>query len=654
MEFAVWLILFPLIGVVINILVGKRLPEKAVGWLASAMVGASFAVAVRIALMVAAEGTENHVYSHEVVFFNWITAGGLKLDFAFLIDPLTVVMLLIVTGISTLIHIYSIGYMHGDSRFSTFFLYLNLFVFFMLILVLGNNLPVLFIGWEGVGLASYLLIGFWWEDMAKATAGMKAFVVNRIGDFGMLLAMFLLFQHLGTLTFTEMFKEAGNVWGHDIGGPTITAITLLMLLGAAGKSAQIPLFVWLPDAMAGPTPVSALIHAATMVTAGVYMIARNATLFMLSPTTMTVVAFVGATTALFAATIGVKQFDIKKILAYSTVSQLGYMVMAMGVGAFSAGVFHLMTHAFFKALLFLGAGAVIHTMHGGLHKIGDHHTDPQDIRNMGGLRKKIPLTYWLIVTATVAISGIPPFSGFFSKDEILASAFASGNFIPWIMGLTAAVITAFYMFRMLFVTFHGSYRGPEGSEEGLHESPPTMTVPLMVLAVLAVVGGWVGLPPVVSKTNAFHDWLHPVIQPAYDVVHFHQEHLSHSLEWILIGVSVLAALVGIGLAWNRYINKGYVPKADAEQTGFGKVLWQKYYVDEIYNAGVIQPLIGLCQVAWKKFDTIVLDSGMVMGSAKTVRWVGGGLRKLQTGVVGNYAFMFALGVVGILIALLVG
>ncbi len=656
MGYAFWLILFPLIGVVVNGLIARKWPEKVVGWFASAMVIASFAVALSLTLKLAS--LDPHHRAVEVVFFQWLKVGGLHLDFAFLIDPLSAVMMLVVTGISSLIHIYSIGYMHGDKRFSVFFTYLNLFVFFMLILVMGNSYPIMFIGWEGVGLASYLLIGFWWEDMEKAKAGMKAFIVNRIGDFGMLVAMFLMFFYLGSLTFGEVFPAAAQQWGHGHGAVAVTAICLMLLLGAAGKSAQFPLYVWLPDAMAGPTPVSALIHAATMVTAGVYMIARSSMFFMLSPTGLAVVAFVGAFTAFFAATIGTKQYDIKKVLAYSTVSQLGYMVMACGVAAFSAGIFHLMTHAFFKALLFLGSGAVIHTMHGALHHVDDHHSDAQDMRNMGGLRKYIPLTYGVFVVATLAIAGIPGLSGFFSKDEILANAFAhgtmgGGSIIPWILGLGAAVLTAYYMFRLLYMTFHGKYRGPKGSEEGLHESPPVMTAPLVVLAILSVIGGYVGLPVVFGeKLHVFREWLDPVFHPAYEAVHFHPAHPSHSTEWILMGVSVAAALIGILTARYIYITKQRRALSDEEQSGLGKLLWRKWYVDEIYEAVVIKPLIGFCDVLWKFFDAAFIDNILVLGTARAVRWVGGGVRRVQTGIVGNYAVMLVLGLLVILAAIL--
>ncbi|MBS1262413.1 MAG: NADH-quinone oxidoreductase subunit L [Calditrichaeota bacterium] len=652
MGYSIWLVLFPLIGLIVNGLLARRWPEKLVGWFGSLMIVGSFAIAV--ALFLQLSGLDPHDRVVHVSFFNWLHVGSLQLDFAFLIDPLSSVMMLVVTGISAIIHIYSIGYMHGDPRFRAFFSYLNLFVFFMLLLVLGNNYPIMFIGWEGVGLASYLLIGFWWEDMAKATAGMKAFIVNRIGDFGMLIAMFLMFKYLGSLNFADVFPRAAGVWGHSPDAGPVIAIGLMLLLGAVGKSAQFPLYVWLPDAMAGPTPVSALIHAATMVTAGVYMIARSAMFFTLAPTAMLIVALVGGFTALYAATIGIKQFDIKKVLAYSTVSQLGYMVMACGVAAFGSGIFHLMTHAFFKALLFLGSGAVIHTMHGAMHHVNDHTTDPQDIRNMGGLRKYAPVTFWTFLIATLAISGIPGFSGFFSKDEILAFSFAhgmqGGTLIPWIFGLVAAAITAFYMFRLVYLTFYGEYKGPEGGEPGLKESPPVMTVPLIVLAVLSVVGGYVGLPAVLGeRLNVFKQWLDPVFHPAYEAARIHPAHPTISQEWALIGLSVIAALIGIVIAWNLYIRRGKVGLPDSAQRGFGRVLWAKYYVDEFYHAVFVRPLIGLCRIAWRFFDEKIVDGGLVHGSAKTVRWGGGVLRQLQNGIVGSYAVMLVIGVILVLL-----
>ena len=652
MDYAVLIIIFPLLGLILNGFFGRKWSETAAGWLASLMIGCSFIIAVALTLeLFSLDPHDRHV---NVEIFRWITVGNLKLDFAFLIDPLSSVMILVVTGISFLIHIYSIGYMHGDPRVRLFFVYMNLFVFFMLVLVLGNSYPVMFIGWEGVGLCSYLLIGFWWSDQAKAEAGMKAFIVNRIGDFGMLIAMFLMFYNLGTLTFEGVFSGAAAQWGNDIGAPTITAITLLLLMGAIGKSAQLPLHVWLPDAMAGPTPVSALIHAATMVTAGVYMIARSNLLFMLAPTSMTVVAVIGALTALFAATIGLKQFDIKKVLAYSTVSQLGYMVMACGVGAFTAGIFHLMTHAFFKALLFLGSGAVIHTMHGALHLVHDHHTDPQDIRNMGGLKKYIPLTYTTFVIACFAIAGIPGLSGFFSKDEILASAYASGNIFAYILGLGAAILTAFYMFRLVYLTFHGEYKGPSGSAVGLQESPGTMTTPLVILAILSIIGGYIGLPLVLGeKINIFHDWMHPVFAEGVSLAHSHPQHLTHAAEWILLAVSVVAAIFGLSIAWSMYIKRKIVAKPDAEQRGIELVLYRKYYVDELYSFSVVKPLIQLSRWAWKIIDDGLIDSVMVLGSAKSVRWIGGGLRQMQTGAVGSYALMIAAGVIVILVFYLV-
>ncbi len=467
MNSLIYIPLIPLIGFLINFFLGKRLPEKLTGIIASLALGTSFVLAIALFLKLLQLPPE-HRYIEQYIF-TWITVGKFDLPFALLLDPLSGVMMLVVTGISFLIHIYSIGYMAGDKGIARYFSYLNLFVFFMLLLVMGNNYLILFIGWEGVGLCSYLLIGFWFEDKAKAIAGKKAFIVNRIGDFGFLVGMFLMYSTFGSLIFSEVFERA-SLFGP---APILTAMTLLMFMGATGKSAQIPLYIWLPDAMAGPTPVSALIHAATMVTAGVYMVARSSILYALAPTSLMVVAIVGCITALVAATIGIAQNDIKKVLAYSTVSQLGYMFLALGSGAFAAGIFHLMTHAFFKALLFLGSGSVIHAMHHHYHKLNDHKSDAQDMRNMGGLKKRMPVTFITFLVATLAISGIPGFSGFFSKDEILWKTFVSGRIWLYIIGLITAGITAFYMFRLVYMTFYGKFRGGE-SDEHLPESPADM------------------------------------------------------------------------------------------------------------------------------------------------------------------------------------
>ena len=473
----VWLIpLFPLIGFLINGLVGKSLPKSVVGTIGSAAVGLSFLVTVAIFLEFLKLPADAR--SVEKVVYTWIASGPFKVSVAFLIDPLSLIMLLVVSGVSTLIHIYSIGYMHDDEGFYRYFAYLNLFVFAMLILVSANNFLLMFVGWEGVGLCSYLLIGFWYEKQSASDAGKKAFVVNRIGDFGFLLGIFLIFWTFGSVNFTEVFALAAK---YPVGSGVITAITLFLFLGATGKSAQIPLYTWLPDAMEGPTPVSALIHAATMVTAGVYMVARCSALYVLAPISMTVVAAVGALTAIFAATIGMAQFDIKRVLAYSTVSQLGYMFLACGVGAFTSGIFHLMTHAFFKALLFLGSGSVIHGLHG-----------EQDMRKMGDLKKHMPITYWTFLLATLAIAGIFPFAGFFSKDEILFHSLVNGHHVYWGIATVAAFITAFYMFRAVFMTFYGESRVDPHVHP--HESPPLMTVPLMILAGLRRGGRLRGLP----------------------------------------------------------------------------------------------------------------------------------------------------------------
>ena len=552
----VWLIpLFPLIGFLINGLLGKKIKnEKVIGGIGAIAVFCSFIVSVSTFLkLIGLPAAERSV---NVKIFTWMTAGNFNADIAFLIDPLSCLMLLVVTGIGTLIHIYSIGYMHGEEGFYRFFAYLNLFVFSMLLLVTGNNLMLMFVGWEGVGLCSYLLIGYYFHKKSAGDAGKKAFVMNRVGDFGFLLGTFTLFWWFGqnhgiwTIQFTELAKNANLL---PTGG-VVTIITLCFFLGATGKSAQIPLYTWLPDAMEGPTPVSALIHAATMVTAGVYMIGRMSYLFIRSPETMMTIAVIGACTAFFAATIGTAQNDIKRVLAYSTVSQLGYMFIAMGVGAFTAGIFHLMTHAFFKACLFLGSGAVIHSMHHALHHVHSHD-DAQDMRNMGGLAKYMPATYGTFLIATIAIAGIPGFSGFFSKDEILWQAFSNPlhggvNMLIWGLGACAALLTAFYMFRLVFMTFHGTCRIKPGAEKALHESPFVIVFPLVVLAILSIVGGYIGLPKLIGDLvggipNYLEHYLAPVFANANEYVHAHthaHEH-NHSLEWGLMGFSVVIALI---------------------------------------------------------------------------------------------------------------
>ncbi|MBI3766653.1 MAG: NADH-quinone oxidoreductase subunit L, partial [Ignavibacteriales bacterium] len=539
---------------------------------------------------------------------------------------------------------YSIGYMHGDPAFWRFFAYLNLFIFMMLNLVLANNFLLMFLGWEGVGLCSYLLIGFWHDkkfdtggyktgSATTSDAAKKAFVVNRIGDFGFLIAMFLIFNLFGSLTFEDVFSRASALV--TAGDKTIFWITLLLFVGATGKSAQIPLFVWLPDAMAGPTPVSALIHAATMVTAGVYMVARCSILYALAPATMEIVAIIGVATALFAATMGLVQNDIKKVLAYSTISQLGYMFLGLGVGGFASGIFHVMTHAFFKALLFLGAGAVIHAMH-----------EEQDIQNMGGLKSKMPTTYKTFLVAALAIAGIPPLSGFFSKDEILFRAFTQGSVVFWLIGWVTAGLTAFYMFRLVSLTFEGEERW--GHDKHPHEAPRVMTVPLIVLAVLSIVGGLVGIPVSLGGGNAIEHWLEPVFERAQTHLSTATE-ISSSLEYILMAASVIAGIAGIYLARLLYLKRTEVAtKLSTSFKGIYRLLWNKYYVDEVYDVTVVTPTVKISdKLLWKGVDVNVID-GMVNVTAKLTAGASGWLRRIQGGVAQGYALAFVVGVIVIL------
>jgi len=593
-------------------------------------------------------------------YFTWIHAGDLRVDAAIQLDPLSAVMVAFVTFVGFLIHVYSVGYMHGesDAGYARYFAYLNLFMFAMLMLVLGANLPMVFIGWEGVGLCSYLLIGYFFDQEWCAAAGKKAFIVNRIGDLGFLLAVFACFAAFGTTEFRELFAAAAQL---EIGAPIATAIGLLLFLGAVGKSAQIPLYVWLPDAMAGPTPVSALIHAATMVTAGVYLVARCNVFYQLSPTAMLTVAVVGGLTAIFAATIGLAQNDIKKVLAYSTVSQLGYMFLGAGVGAFIAGIFHVVTHAFFKACLFLGSGSVIHACGG-----------EQDMRKMGGLRKVMPITFWTFLVATVAIAGIPVFAGFFSKDKILAKAFEAGYtdlnhfgtvyFVLWALALLGAFVTAFYMFRLVFMTFFGEFRGGEEAKHHLHESPWTMTLPLVVLAALSAVGGFVGVPEeLVHVPNVIHHFL----EPSITAVGVHGEAAVHGaghgghavpigLEWLLVGLSVLVAAGGIALAWAFYFRdpSWSRPRAVAERLSWAyRAVANKYWVDELYDAVVIRPLHRFSVFCWKVVDVVVIDTICVNGSAFATELTGDLLRFVQTGNVRNYALSVALGILALAVIL---
>ena len=654
--------LFPFLGFLVNAVYGRRLPRSVSGGLASAAMMASFLVSVVGVWRLA--GMEPEVRVVEQTLYTWIASGDFVLDLTLRLDPLSAVMLLVVTGIGTLIHVYSTAYMHEEreSEFARYFSYLNLFAAFMLVLVLGSNFLVMFVGWEGVGLCSYLLIGFWFTKRTATDAGKKAFVVNRIGDYAFLLGMLLLFAQFGTLDFqglasmvTALPLETGTFG-------VLSIATLLLFIGATGKSAQIPLYVWLPDAMEGPTPVSALIHAATMVTAGVYMIGRNAVLFSHAPETMFIVAVVGVLTALMAGTIGLVQNDIKRVLAYSTVSQLGYMFLAMGVGAFGAGIFHLYTHAFFKALLFLGAGAVIHALHG-----------EQDIRNMGGLKRRLPITYWTFLIGALAIAGVPGLAGFFSKDEILFEAFAEGHTVLWVVGIVTSLLTAAYMFRLVFLTFHGERRheaptaGSHGANDGhgghLHDAPPAMAMALVVLALGSVLAGYVGIPHALGGHNALATWLDPAFEapaaPAPGEALLAVEGQAGleaeegveevALERTLMAVSSIVAVSGIALAFFLWLRRRDVPDAMARLfPGVHRLLLNKYYVDELYDAGVVQPIrVGSQEALWRGFDVGVIDAA-VNGTALLVGRGSRILRQLQTGSVRAYAGSVILGVVLVL------
>ncbi len=637
-----YIVLFPMIGFILNGLLGKKLRSEAlIGGIGSGAVGVSFVVCLLIFVEMLGSAPEERL--HIISFSQWVTAGSLSVNVAYQVDQLSVLMTLIVTGVGFLIHVYSIGYLHGDPGFWRFFAYLNLFIFMMLNLVLADNFLLMFLGWEGVGLCSYLLIGFWHDrkfetggyapgTATTSDAARKAFIVNRIGDFGFLIGMFLIFNTFGSLTFEDVFSRASATISS--GDTIIFWITLLLFVGATGKSAQIPLYVWLPDAMAGPTPVSALIHAATMVTAGVYMVARCSVLYALAPITMDIVATIGIATALFAATMGIVQNDIKKILAYSTISQLGYMFLGLGVGAFASGVFHLMTHAFFKALLFLGAGAVIHAMEG-----------EQDIQKMGGLRTYLPKTYKTFLVAALAIAGIPPLSGFFSKDEILWMAYSQGSFVFWILGWIGAGLTAFYIFRLVILTFEGAARWPH--QKHPHEAVRTMTVPLIILAVLSVGGGFAGVPEILLGSNAVDRWLEPVYEKANAAMALATE--GEAGEFFLMGLSVLIGGAGIYFAWLLYLRR---PELSTKLSSvFGrlqKVVLNKYYVDEIYDLIVVRPCVkGSERLLWKFFDAGIID-GAVNGVATLMAYFSNAFRRIQVGVVQGYALAFLLGVVVVL------
>ncbi len=618
--------LLPLIGFVIIGLFGKKLSKSIVGLVGSGVIFGSFALALAIFFELKG-GTQKEF---TIDLFTWISAGKLSIPFSFLIDPLSSLFLLIITGIGFLIHLYSIGYMSHDEGFARFFAYLNLFIFFMLLLVLGSNYLIMFVGWEGVGLCSYLLIGFWFKNTAYNNAAKKAFIMNRIGDLGFLMGIILIFITFGSISYHEVFMQANS---YSSGTPVLTVIALLLFVGAMGKSAQLPLYTWLPDAMAGPTPVSALIHAATMVTAGIYMIARSNILYSLSPVAMQTVAIVGACTALFAATIGLAQNDIKKVLAYSTVSQLGYMFLALGVGAYTGAVFHVMTHAFFKALLFLGAGSVIHAMGG-----------EQDMRKMGGLKKYIPITHLTFLIGTLAIVGFPGFSGFFSKDEILAHAYEN-NKLLWVLGILTAAMTTFYMFRLYFLTFKGTFRGTHDQEHHLHESPKSMTIPLVILSMLAVVGGLIGIPEVLGGKHFLEEFLKPVFADSSSRIIFH---LPESTEYMLMIVAVAVMATFLYSAYTVYVKNKTLPAAEGEELQpLHKLVYNKYWIDEIYETIITKPLNFISEALHKVVDNQIVD-GIVNGIGYLVNWTSSTIRLAQTGNIGFYVFVMVISIVLIL------
>lgn len=613
--------LLPLVGFLINGLGRNFLSRMLVNIIGCGVLIASFVISLLVFKEMAAPGATPMV----IRYFDFIKAGGLDIQASFLVDQLSALFLLVITGIGSLIHIYSTAYMHEETtpHYARYFAYLNLFVFSMLLLVLGSNFVVMFVGWEGVGLCSYLLIGYWFGNASYNNAAKKAFVMNRIGDLGFLLAIFWMLSQFGSVAYADVFSKASTA-----PVAVLTGITILLFVGVMGKSAQIPLYTWLPDAMAGPTPVSALIHAATMVTAGVYMIARSNVLFTLAPISQNLVAIIGISTALLAATIALKQNDIKKVLAYSTVSQLGLMFLALGVGAYTAGVFHVMTHAFFKALLFLGAGSVIHAMH---HE--------QDIMKMGGLRKKLPITHITFLIGCLAIAGIPPFAGFFSKDEILTAALEK-NPVYYVLALATSLMTAFYMFRLYFLTFSGKFRGSDEQEHHLHESPVPMTLPLIVLAILSVVGGWVGIPAVFAENaHMLSNFLSPVVasvKPAHPAIH-----LSHSSELALMGGVLLLILVMIVLASKKFSKENI---DTAAPSGFSAVLFNKWYVDEIYEAIIVRPINWISSFLSRVVDNRLID-GLVNGVGKGVQFSARQLRLLQSGQVGSYILIMMIAII---------
>jgi NADH-quinone oxidoreductase subunit L len=624
----IWLIpILPLAGFIINGLGRNSFSKNLIGFIGSLLVLVSFGLSIAVFFQIKATPAPINV-----TYFDWINVGPVKIPFAFLVDQLSSIMLLIITGVGFLIHLYSIGYMHDDKGFGKFFAYLNLFIFFMLLLVMGSNYIIMFIGWEGVGLCSYLLIGFWYTNPSYADAAKKAFIMNRIGDLGFLLGVFLIIYAFGSVEFATLFPKAATM---KVGAAPFFTITILLFIGAVGKSAQLPLFTWLPDAMAGPTPVSALIHAATMVTAGIYMIARSNIFFSLAPDTMEIIAIVGLATALFAALIALTQTDIKKVLAYSTVSQLGYMFLGLGVGAYTGAFFHVLTHAFFKALLFLGAGSVIHAMGG-----------EQDMRKMGGLKGKIKVTFITMLIGTIAIAGIFPFSGFFSKDEILAHAYAHSTTF-YVVGVFTAMLTSFYMFRMMYLTFWGKFRGTHEQEHHVHESPASMTIPLVVLAVLSAVGGLINLPEMFGGHSALEHFLEPLFKASNAVLP--SAELSAGTEKALMGISVGVAVIALIYAYIKYVKNGSLPVADTEERpALTSLSYHKFYVDELYDFLIRKPLDFLSTFFYNVIDKMGID-GLVNGIGKGTVETSKGLRLLQTGNVGFYIFVMVLGIVAVLL-----
>ncbi|WP_395076921.1 NADH-quinone oxidoreductase subunit L [Flavobacterium sp.] len=618
---ALVLLLTPFLGFLFNVFFGKKSGKSISGIIGTLSVVVSFVATIYFFFQI-----QSNPKPIQIDLFQWISLENFNVNFSFLLDQLSIIWLLFVTGIGSLIHLYSISYMHDDDNMHKFFAYLNLFVFFMITLVMGSNLLVMFIGWEGVGLCSYLLIGFWYKNQEYNDAAKKAFIMNRIGDLGLLIGIFILGYVFKSLDYVEIYNGITEFNLADKNPQLLALAALCLFIGACGKSAQIPLYTWLPDAMAGPTPVSALIHAATMVTSGIFMVTRMHFLFDVAPDVQLIMAIVGTVTAIVAASIGLVQNDIKKVLAYSTVSQLGLMFLALGLGAYEVAVFHVITHAFFKACLFLGSGSVIHALHG-----------EQDMRNMGGLKKYMPITFWTMMISTLAISGIFPFAGFWSKDEILLTAF-NGNIILWITGSIASIMTAFYMFRLMYLTFFKEFRGTDEQKHHLHESPSLITIPLIVLAILAAIGGLISLPG--------NSWLNHYLAPLFTK---HEAHHLDQTAYILMGIATVGALIGIGIAYFKYIKNSEIPSEDDGIKGITKVLYNKYYVDEAYDAMIVNPLYKLSHFFRKYTETAV--SGFVFGLGKVTNAIGNQGKLVQNGNIGLYLFAFVLGVSSILIYL---